>query len=86
MLVDLDVAPGVKLLQQGLGLTVPYLELLIIDQLRLGLSQLGQLGLDVGFMLLLGKLLSRDLLLGAAALAAVLQHISPDSMRAYDNG
>ena len=50
-------------------------------QLLLEVVELGELGLRLGGLLLLGELLVPDLLQGAAALAAHLEHVGRDAFR-----
>ena len=74
-LIHVDVALSLQLLEEGLGVLVLLLQVVEAVQLLLRLGDEGQLGLDVGLAVGVGFLGGLDLLLRAATLAGLLQHV-----------
>ena len=75
LVVDVDDALGLELLEGGLGLLVLLGQSVVVRQLLLGRGDELQLGRELLVLAGLGLLLVRDFLLGASALAGDLEHV-----------
>ena len=81
LVVDVDDALGMQLVEDALGLLILLLQALVVRQLLFGRGDELQLGGDLLFPVRLGLLGLLDLLPGAAALAGGLQHIGRHALR-----
>ena len=80
LVVDVDDALGLQLLEGGLGLLVLLGQPVVVRQLLLGRGDELQLGGKLLVLVGLGLLLGRDLRLGTSALAGDLEHVRADAL------